>query len=251
MDHVNPHTSKAHIIPHVASVIPSQSLQFYSWDHINNLKLADPNFYISRHVDLLLGADVYAQLIRPGLVLAPSPRCPSAFNTIFGWVLSGSVQPEQTNERVINSFHVKIMEDCPENDLESTMRQFWQVEEVPMIRLAQTMSYVRNCTLKDLLETLPAEHCQAPFSFDSVPTLTLKVLGLQWSPMTDTFTFRLMSFDQLARVYDPLGYLTPVTFYIKHLLQQIWHSSCDWDDSLPEPLTRQWLKNHCIAKRQL
>ncbi|KAJ8948118.1 hypothetical protein NQ318_008471 [Aromia moschata] len=25
------------------------------------------------------------------------------------------------------------MEDCPENDLESTMRQFWQVEEVPMI----------------------------------------------------------------------------------------------------------------------
>ncbi|KAJ8962501.1 hypothetical protein NQ318_000891 [Aromia moschata] len=137
---ISPHGScqpaihlEAHIIPHVASVIPSQSLQFYSWDHINNLKLADPNFYISRHVDLLLGADVYAQLIRPGLVLAPSPRCPSAFNTIFGWVLSGSVQPEQTNERVINSFHVKIMEDCPENDLESTMRQFWQVEEVPMI----------------------------------------------------------------------------------------------------------------------
>ncbi|KAJ8958340.1 hypothetical protein NQ318_017486 [Aromia moschata] len=129
---ISPHGScqpaihlEAHIIPHVAS--------FYSWDHINNLKLADPNFYISRHVDLLLGADVYAQLIRPGLVLAPSPRCPSAFNTIFGWVLSGSVQPEQTNERVINSFHVKIMEDCPENDLESTMTQFWQVEEVPMI----------------------------------------------------------------------------------------------------------------------
>ncbi|KAJ8955693.1 hypothetical protein NQ318_008564 [Aromia moschata] len=48
--------------------------------------------------------------------------------------------------------------------------------------------------------------------------------------------------SELARVYDPLGYLTPVTFYIKHLLQQIWHSSCDWDDSLPEPLTRQWLK---------
>ncbi|KAJ8956191.1 hypothetical protein NQ318_020743 [Aromia moschata] len=72
-------------------------------------------------------------LFARALSVPPSPRCPSAFNTIFGWVLSGSVQPEQTNERVINSFHVKIMEDCPENDLESTMRQFWQVEEVPMI----------------------------------------------------------------------------------------------------------------------
>ncbi|KAJ8935571.1 hypothetical protein NQ318_001565 [Aromia moschata] len=93
---VDVHDSQGH--PHTLRVLidngsEASFITFYSWDHINNLKLADPNFYISRHVDLLLGADVYAQLIRPGLVLAPSPRCPSAFNTIFGWAGEKFLKP--------------------------------------------------------------------------------------------------------------------------------------------------------------
>lgn len=39
-------------------------------------------------IDLILGTDVYADLIFPGLITGP-PVTPIAQSTIFGWILSG------------------------------------------------------------------------------------------------------------------------------------------------------------------
>ncbi|XP_075162899.1 uncharacterized protein LOC142235534 [Haematobia irritans] len=54
-----------------------------------NIILADPQFYKSGPVAIVLGSDVYARVIQPGL-LPSNGGLPVAMNTIFGWVLSVS-----------------------------------------------------------------------------------------------------------------------------------------------------------------
>lgn len=77
-----------------------------------------------------------------------------------------------------------------------------------------------------------------------------KVLGLQWDPTTDVFGFRVQPsahiptkrsvLSIIARIYDPIGFLAPVIFYAKHIMQQIWKTCVSWDDPLPPELVSCW-----------
>ncbi|XP_038162876.1 uncharacterized protein LOC119797746 [Cyprinodon tularosa] len=83
----------------------------------------------------------------------------------------------------------------------------------------------------------------------------LKVLGLVWRPATDDFVFDLRGLlDNLkvrentkrsvlqssARIFDPLGFLTPFTIRIKCLFQEMWERGLRWDEELPPDLTKKW-----------
>ncbi|GFS82433.1 uncharacterized protein TNCV_839951 [Trichonephila clavipes] len=78
-----------------------------------------------------------------------------------------------------------------------------------------------------------------------------KALGLTWNSMKDIFIFNLKvnfpdnitkrSFlSQSARLFDPLGFLTPCTVSIKIFYQQLWLLKLDWDSPLPEELATKW-----------
>lgn len=92
----------------------------------------------------------------------------------------------------------------------------------------------------------------------SVPsTWNSKVLGLRWNIMADTFGFKLESVPKtstgrtvtkrlvlhsIAKVYDPLGFLSPFVVTPKILLQDLWKQNLDWDDELPDDLLHKWLE---------
>ncbi|XP_063902582.1 uncharacterized protein LOC135122314 [Zophobas morio] len=79
---------------------------------------------------------------------------------------------------------------------------------------------------------------------------TLRILGLQWNPVSDAFKFTVHILpgnctkrhllSSLARIFDPLGILTPLTFFIKHLIQRIWTLKLAWDDAPPNDILRAW-----------
>ncbi|XP_063914797.1 uncharacterized protein LOC135131147 [Zophobas morio] len=79
---------------------------------------------------------------------------------------------------------------------------------------------------------------------------TLRILGLQWNPVSDAFKFTVHILpgkctkrhllSSLARIFDPLGILTPLTFFIKHLIQRIWSLKLAWDDAPPNDILRVW-----------
>ena len=59
---------------------------------------------------------------------------------------------------------------------------------------------------------------------------TLKTLGLQWNPQNDTFSFNMHLADNkpvtkrsalsyIAKIFDPMGWLTPVTVTAKLFIQ--------------------------------
>lgn len=77
-----------------------------------------------------------------------------------------------------------------------------------------------------------------------------RALGLLWCVETDSFRFKIELKQQthtrrgmlstVSSIYDPLGFLAPVTLPAKMLLQELCRRGCGWDDSLPPDIVRQW-----------
>ncbi|CAL8119444.1 unnamed protein product [Orchesella dallaii] len=49
-----------------------------------------------------------------------------------------------------------------------------------------------------------------------------------------------MVLSQLARVFDPLGLITPVTINAKLFMQLLWKNEVHWDEKLPNALCKEW-----------
>ena len=88
--------------------------------NIDHLQLADPEFFKSAQIDILLGMDYYHEVIQEKR--QQLPRSFWAQQTIFGWVISGG------NIKPNNSFstNLAIVEDINFN-----LENFWKIEDVP------------------------------------------------------------------------------------------------------------------------
>ncbi|PIK35003.1 hypothetical protein BSL78_28172 [Apostichopus japonicus] len=79
----------------------------------------------------------------------------------------------------------------------------------------------------------------------------VSVLGMLWDIQVDTIKTKLIVDDlekttkrstlqQLAKIFDPLGFLSPITIRGKILHQEMWKEKFDWDDPLPEDYVVKW-----------
>lgn len=80
------------------------------------------------------------------------------------------------------------------------------------------------------------------------------ILGLKWLIEEDKFTFIVRNQElngkvtkraisiHVARLYDPNGYITPVTIRGRMLLQDLWKIKIGWDETLEEKWVDQWIK---------
>ncbi|XP_018401691.1 PREDICTED: uncharacterized protein LOC108778879 [Cyphomyrmex costatus] len=72
----------------VTSALPAFDRNIF--DIPRNLELADPHFYESSKVDLLLGVDIFWDLLCVGQVQS-SPKHPTLQKTCLGWILAGQI----------------------------------------------------------------------------------------------------------------------------------------------------------------
>lgn len=104
---------------------------------------------------------------------------------------------------------------------------------------------------EQLLSDLPRQDClTGAVSLDNSEPSTLKVLGLKWDPVIDAFFFEIKPSDrpctkrsilsELARVFDPLGFLSPITIQIKSYIQKLWILGIGWDQTPPDEVIRTW-----------
>lgn len=80
-----------------------------------------------------------------------------------------------------------------------------------------------------------------------------KILGMMYDSSEDVFMFQSSDFTSevskrsvlsfIARIFDPLNYLAPVTFQCRYILQQAYALSpkVNWDEKLPSKLRKEWL----------
>ncbi|CAH2226607.1 jg25712, partial [Pararge aegeria aegeria] len=55
----------------------------------------------------------------------------------------------------------------------------------------------------------------------------------------DKCTKRIM-LSEISKIYDPLGFLSPITLLVKHLIQTLWISGVGWDEQPPKPICELW-----------
>ena len=117
----------AAIMPRVTCNLPLQQTQFKpEWTHLSDLTLADPDFGQPDQIDLLLGIDVFSQVICHSRWRGP-PGSPSAFETKFGWVLAG----ETTSLVSHTSFTCIVTNHSAIETGDEILQRFWKPEERP------------------------------------------------------------------------------------------------------------------------
>ena len=78
------------VVPRVTCDLPLFSIPFNTkWKHLSNIRLADPTFGCPGRIDVLLGVDVFVEVLLHGRRTGPHGS-PIAFETKLGWVLAGS-----------------------------------------------------------------------------------------------------------------------------------------------------------------
>ncbi|XP_066598839.1 uncharacterized protein [Prorops nasuta] len=102
--------------------------------------------------------------------------------------------------------------------------------------------------------TSPLEPTE-PHSFFEDPAGSSKVLGIYWDHGDDSFRFRVspssigvltkrILLSENAKIFDPLGWISPIIITLKQLMQSTWLLKLAWDEEIPEPVQSKWFKSY-------
>lgn len=198
------------VSPIITNNIPSCHVSNVdSWNIPKNILLSDPQFYISREIDLLIGAGLFWDLILDGKINL-SNNLPSLQNTHFGYIVTGILPfPVAINSTSICNFS-KI--HIPEDD---QLKKFWELEEVKItLPLTKDDSeceiQFENDTFRDkqgqFVVKFPLKHSPNMLG-NSKEIASKRFLSLE-KKFTDP-DYKNMYFDFIHE-YESLGHMTKV-----------------------------------------
>ncbi|XP_047538585.1 uncharacterized protein LOC125072117 [Vanessa atalanta] len=127
----------AHVVKNITSLLPTRRVEAKEWQELKGLMLADPEYFNSNHIDLLLGADVYGVILQEGMKKNPEGTL-IAQATSLGWILSGTVSCN-----IKPSSRISVMHCCESEDL---LKKFWELEsDVPKQKSSMLTEEERLC----------------------------------------------------------------------------------------------------------
>ncbi|XP_055487755.1 uncharacterized protein LOC129695020 [Leucoraja erinacea] len=137
-----------------------------------------------------------------------------------------------------------------------------EAEAISILNRAQEMLAVSNLRLHKVIsnraaviESFPPEDRGKDIKdlnlfADDLPLQ--RSLGVSWNIATDTLTFQCSAekkpytrrgvLSTVNSLYDPLGFLAPVTIQGRLLLRELSKQVDDWDSPLPQDMEAEWIK---------
>ncbi|XP_054259587.1 uncharacterized protein LOC128984305 [Macrosteles quadrilineatus] len=103
-----------------------------------------------------------------------------------------------------------------------------------------------------LLDQVPIEHKETPVELTENSEAFFSVLGLKWTPESDMLSYKVKDVEisailtkrrilsTIAKLYDLPGFLTPVIFWAKTLIQYLWTTGLTWDEPVPNDVRTKW-----------
>lgn len=92
-----------YILPDLTASLPLQRVSLGQWKPPSIIMLADPQFCEPGHIDIIIGAEHFYNLLIDGRVNICEDG-PTLQNTVFGWIVSGSVPIQSANPLQAVSF---------------------------------------------------------------------------------------------------------------------------------------------------
>ncbi|KAG8235487.1 hypothetical protein J437_LFUL015490 [Ladona fulva] len=103
---------------------------------------------------------------------------------------------------------------------------------------------------QEFMNTCSGDNVESNIYFDGDDFTRVKVLGLFWDMNADVFSYKInfpqitnskrMLLSNIARIFDPIGGLSPIVFWCKCLLQSLWKLNIGWDELVPLEVMTQW-----------
>lgn len=110
------------VVPKITDLIPNQMMDVRV-QIPETIALADPNFNIPGKIDILIGAEYFYDIIKPGKLVAKNANL-TLQNSEFGYILAGSISSSDK----LNSKYCGLI--CGTEELNSNLRKFWEIEEI-------------------------------------------------------------------------------------------------------------------------
>lgn len=111
-----------------------------------------------------------------------------------------------------------------------------------------------------LLEQIPiSDRALDSIKMTEIENDKIKTLGVIWKPSSDTLMFQVKLpeissltkrnfLSEMAKLFDPLGWLAPAVITYKILFQRLWLYNLNWDDTLPDEICKEWIQHRSKMK---
>nr|CAI5822893.1 unnamed protein product [Callosobruchus analis] len=163
------------VLPTITGIVPATSFNANLLNLPNDIKLADPNFNKANQIDLLIGADLFWDLLCIGQIKLGRNR-PILQKTKLGWIISG---PLLQNTPQSGTCNLSL------STLENALTKFWELEEIPNKKFT---SHEEEVCERHFTETV-SQHADGHFIV-SIPLKQPKILW-RFDPSLDIDTFEL------------------------------------------------------------
>ncbi|GFX05995.1 DUF1758 domain-containing protein [Trichonephila clavipes] len=110
-----------YVINKIVGMIPHHDLDSSMRELFGDISLADPAFYKSSPIDVLLGVDLTLLLLK-GQTLSLGKDKPFAIRSELGWIIEGKANSSGQNSFHVN--HIQLVSD-------QLINKFWELDSVP------------------------------------------------------------------------------------------------------------------------
>lgn len=120
---------EAFVLPNINNIQTNCKINLHSWNLPEGIHLADPYFYNSCKVNILIGAGLFFELLAAERLYL-GKNFPILQKTKLGWVVSGTLTSQTSRASCYSIIENKQCVDC--QDTNKLVEKFWQVEEMPV-----------------------------------------------------------------------------------------------------------------------
>ncbi|XP_061711557.1 uncharacterized protein LOC133520879 [Cydia pomonella] len=199
------------VLPRITSSLPSTHIDLDSIRIPDNIQLADPDFNVPSEIDILIGSEIFWDLLDGEKIRLPTG--PYLINSKLGWLVSGPINTR--NLRINNQVHCYFTQS-----IDSQLRKFWEIEDIPQVDSILTADE-QKC--EDIFTNTTKREEDGRFSVRMPLRESADTLGDSYTLAKTRFLSlerkleRLPEYKRLycdfMREYEKMGHMTRVTDY--------------------------------------
>ncbi|GFY12920.1 uncharacterized protein TNCV_3074801 [Trichonephila clavipes] len=201
-----PEQFKGEILLNILGERVNNLLVHVSEEELNNY--TDSNFNVPGKIDLLLGANIFYELLKPERIKIKDSQL-LLVNSVFGYIVTGNL--DSINETKV---HCGLIRD---EDLNKTLEKFWKLEEVeePIVKNKERLiceEHYANTHFRTkegkYVVSMPLK--KEPSCLGNSKDIALKRLGSLWNRLARDENY-LNLYREFLRDYERLGHMKEVT----------------------------------------
>ncbi|GFX77775.1 DUF1758 domain-containing protein [Trichonephila clavipes] len=195
------------VVKKITDFIPQKALEINS-DFYNFVELADSKFNVPGKIDLLLGANIFYELLKPERIKIKDSQL-LLVNSVFGYIVTGNL--DSINETKV---HCGLIRD---EDLNKNLEKFWKLEEIeqPIVKNKERLiceEHYANTHFRTkegkYVVSMPLK--KEPSCLGNSKDIALKRLGSLWNRLARDDNY-LNLYREFLRDYERLGHMKEVT----------------------------------------